>query len=53
MEDLDEVENIKAEEMEMELEMPDRVEWSEGDGVHPSATGLPEDGPVTFVRPVD
>ena len=49
---MEEVEKIKAEENEMESEMPDREEWLEGDEMHPSATKLPEDGPVTFVRPV-
>ena len=51
-EDLEEVEKIKAEENEMELKMPNREEWLEGDETHPSATELPGDGPVTFVRPV-
>ena len=34
------------------MEMPNREEWLEGDEMHPSATELPGDGPVTFVRPV-
>ena len=49
---MEEVEKIKAEENPMELEMPNREEWLEGDKMHPSATELPGDGPVTFVRPV-
>ena len=51
-EDLEEVERIKAEEKEMESEKPNHEEWLEGDEMHPSATELPGDGPVAFVRPV-
>ena len=36
----------------MESEIPDREEWLEEDEMHPSATELPGDGPVAFVRPV-